>query len=90
MVTPPEPGPERGFPGSGSIYRIRVAGHLDLEWAGWLGNMEIEHLPDGTTRLSGQMPDQAALYGCLLKLRDAGISLISIQLENTQREEDSS
>lgn len=90
MAAPPESGPERGLPRSIDIYHIRVMGHLDLEWAGWLGNVEIEHLPDGTTRLIGQMPDQAALYGCLLKLRDAGVSLISIHLENSEREEDNS
>ncbi len=61
------------------VYQIQIEGHLDLAWAGWLELVEIEHLPDGSTRLIGQMPDQAALYGLLFKLRDLGASLISVQ-----------
>jgi hypothetical protein len=33
---------------------------------------------DGTTVLSGIIPDQAALYGVLQKLRDAGAPLVSV------------
>jgi hypothetical protein len=71
-----------------NTYHIRVMGHLDLGWADWLGNVEIEHVPDGTSLLVGHMPDQAALYGCLLKLRDGGMSLISIEPVHTRDEED--
>ena len=60
-------------------FQIQVEGHLDLAWTTHLQVTEIEHLPDGTSRLIGQMADQAALYGLLFKLRDLGISLIALE-----------
>jgi hypothetical protein len=34
--------------------------------------------PDGTTLVSGELPDQAALHGLLAAIRDLGLSLISV------------
>jgi hypothetical protein len=59
-------------------YEIRVRGHLPAGWSDWLGDLSLDHAPDGTTVLTGEVPDQAALYGVLLKLRDLGVELLSI------------
>jgi hypothetical protein len=59
-------------------YQIRIEGHLDDHWAEWLGGMIFAQFPDGTTTLTGQVVDQAALYGLLKKLDDMGLSLISV------------
>jgi hypothetical protein len=59
-------------------YCIRIQGHLASEWSEWFGGMMIECHPDGTTTLSGPIRDQAALHGMLLKVRDLGLSLISV------------
>jgi hypothetical protein len=59
-------------------YIIRVRGHLPAGWSDWLGDLNLEYAPDGTSILSGELPDQAALYGVLFKLRDLGIELLSI------------
>jgi hypothetical protein len=40
--------------------------------------MVVQCQPDGTTTLSGLVRDQAALHGLLLKVRDLGLSLISV------------
>jgi hypothetical protein len=40
--------------------------------------MTIQCQPDGTTILSGPVRDQAALQGLLLKVRDLGLALISV------------
>ncbi len=56
---------------------IILKGHLDSHWSEWLGDLSITHLPKHQTRLWGELPDQAALYGLLSKLRDLGIQLIS-------------
>jgi hypothetical protein len=40
--------------------------------------MIVQCQPDGTTTLSGPVRDQAALHGQLLKIRDLGLSLISV------------
>jgi len=59
-------------------YEIRIKGHLDTRWAAWFEGMSLTHAPDGTTSLSGMVADQAALHGLLQKLRDIGVSLISV------------
>lgn len=36
-------------------------------------------MPDNTTLLTGPLADQAALYGCLIKLRDGGVPLLGVE-----------
>lgn len=59
--------------------RIRINEHLDPSWQAWLGDLEIAHEVEGTTLLSGQLSDQAALYGVLLTIRRLGLSLLSLE-----------
>jgi len=60
------------------IYQITIKGHLNDSWSGWFGNMIITLNDSGDTFLTGPVPDQAALYGILKKVRDLGIPLISL------------
>ena len=60
------------------IYQIKIEGHLDNSWQEWFEGMNIRRLKDGNTLLSGEVVDQAGLYGLLKKIRNLGISLISI------------
>ncbi len=60
-------------------YRLRVEGHLDEHWAAWFDGLTLTHEDDGTTSLSGVVADQAALHGLLMKVRDLGITLISVE-----------
>ena len=59
-------------------YEIRMKGRLDSSWAEWLGGMSLTHASDGTTVLVAPVVDQAALHGVLQKLRDLGVTLISV------------
>ena len=59
-------------------YRIRVKGHLSEQWADWFTGLTLENLPDGHAVFSGQLPDQSALYGVLNRIRDIGLTLISV------------
>ena len=59
-------------------YEIRLKGRLDSSWADWLGGMSLTHASDGTTVVAGPVADQAALHGLLQKLRDMGVTLISV------------
>ena len=61
-------------------YIIRVKGHLDPFWQAWFENLSITHEEDGTTLLSGLIKDQAALYGVLIKMRDLGLTLLSLKV----------
>lgn len=48
-------------------YSLRVKEHLDQDWSGWLGSVEIIHVEDGMTVLHGSSLDQAALIACSSK-----------------------
>lgn len=60
-------------------YRISIRGHLHPRWSERFEDMEIILEPDGTTTLTGNIPDQAALYGFIIKLRDLGLTLLAIR-----------
>jgi len=59
-------------------YEIRVRGHLDARWAARLGVPDLLHENDGATALRGIVADQAALHGLLQRLRDLGLTLVSV------------
>ena len=59
------------------LYEIRVAGHLSESWTVRFEGVTMRHTPDGETVLSGRL-DQAALHGNLMKIRDLGVKLISV------------
>lgn len=60
-------------------YDIRLAGHLDEHWSSWFEPMVMSHGPDGTTTLSGDVADQSALHGLLSRIRDIGVTLLSVE-----------
>jgi hypothetical protein len=66
---------DRYEPGS---YEIRIKGHLDKRWAAWFEGLKITLEEDGNTLLTGSVVDQAALHGLLKKVRDLGMSLVSV------------
>jgi len=61
-------------------YEIRVEGRLDERWAGWLDGLTLTRCPgtEETSVLRGDVGDQAALHGLLARLRDLGLSLVSV------------
>ena len=59
------------------LYEIRVAGHLSANWAARFEGLSMRHEPEGETVLSGEL-DQAALHGVLVKIRNLGLNLISV------------
>ena len=59
-------------------YEIRVGGHLGTRWSTWFDGLTLSCEGDGTSVIRGFVVDQAALHGLLQKLRDLGITLISL------------
>ena len=61
------------------IYEIRVKGRLtgDL-WSQWFDGLIIMACDQGETVFCGTVPDQAALYGLLSRLRDLALPLLSV------------
>lgn len=60
------------------IYQIRVQGHLGRQWSDQFEELGITLEEDGTTLLTGPVVDQAALHGILRRIRDLGITLLSV------------
>ncbi len=60
------------------VYESRVQGHLDARWAEWFEGLTITLEENGSTLLSGPLADQAALHGILKKVRDLGLTLVSV------------
>ena len=60
------------------FYEIRIGGHLNAQWQDWFDGMSVTLETDGTTLISGLVPNQPALYGLLRKVRDLGLPLISV------------
>jgi hypothetical protein len=60
------------------IYQIRIKGQLNNQWTDWFDGLTIALEEDGDTLLTGPVLDQAAMYGLLKKVRDLGLSLVSV------------
>lgn len=57
------------------FYEILVKGQLDNHWGQWfegmtLSNVENDESGEVCTQISGQVADQSALHGLLIKIRD--------------------
>jgi len=64
--------------------RIRVQGELSPAW--WsevFVDLLLTAEPSGTTLISGDLPDQAALHGLLATIRDRGLSIVSVETAAT-------
>ena len=60
------------------VYQIRLKSHLGSDWTDWFQGLAITLEENGDTLITGPVIDQAALHGLLKKVRDLGISLISV------------
>ena len=63
-------------------YTIIVQGHLDLHWSDWFPGMDILPLPEGLTRFTGIVEDQAALHGMLNRIGDLRLPLLLVMRGN--------
>ncbi len=61
---------------------IHVTEQLDANWADWFEGFIITLDEKGDSILSGSIPDQAALYGIIAKLRDLGVTLSSVHIKD--------
>lgn len=77
-TTAPAASPAPPDPTAVEHYEIRVSGCLGSRWAAWFDGLTITNEDGGTTVISGPVVDQAALHGLLQKLRDLGITLLSL------------
>jgi hypothetical protein len=62
-----------------SFYEFRVEGHLTDGWSDWFEGLAVQDEPNGETKLSGELVDQAALFGVLNKIQALNLILISVK-----------
>ena len=60
---------------------ILIRGHIDVHWSEWLGGLQIIHVEEDKSLLTGTITDQAMLHGILTKLRDLDLKIISVNLQ---------
>jgi hypothetical protein len=65
-------------------YTIIVKGHLGQQWQAAFAGMTCAAQPNGTTVITGSLPDQAAVFGVLNLIERLGLILISMQSEEEQ------
>lgn len=58
-------------------YEIVVEDLLDDQWGHWIGGHGLTFV-DGQTVI-GPIPDESALHAVLVKIRDLGLSLVSVR-----------
>ena len=59
-------------------YQICLEGKLDERWLRWFEGLEVTSIADDQTIIRGEF-DQSALHGLLNRIRDLGVTLISVQ-----------
>jgi len=59
-------------------YQICLEGILDERWLRWFEGLEVTSSPDNQTTIRGEF-DQSALHGLFNRIRDLGVTLISVQ-----------
>jgi hypothetical protein len=60
-----------------ATYEIRIQDVLDEKWAAYFAPFAIS-VTENETLLTGTVHDQAELFGTLLKIRDLGLQLVSV------------
>jgi hypothetical protein len=63
-----------------ATYRLVIDGELDDRFAYLFNGMTLSQV-EGTTVLSGQVRDEAQLYGFIERIAELGLELLSVQRE---------
>jgi hypothetical protein len=66
------------------VYELHIEESLPAHWSAWFEGLAINRQPDGQTMLSGNLPDQAALYGVLNKIHALNLTLVSVSYSPTK------
>ena len=67
----------KSYSSRGKVYQIKVKGRLSNQWIDWFEGMTIT-FEGGVTSITGPVTDQAALHGLLIRVRDLGLPLLSV------------
>lgn len=60
---------------------IIVQDYIDKEWGELLCGLEVSHSRKNQSVLRGTLQDQAAVYGVIARMRDLGMAIASIRID---------
>jgi hypothetical protein len=64
-----------------SLYvKIVIQNYLNSDSSAWFEGLSLEEKDNGSTFISGEIPDQSALHGLLERIRDLNLQLVSVQV----------
>lgn len=64
------------------VYVIRIQGVVNVDWSDWFVDFSMRHADSGETVIQGTLPDQTALHGVLMKIRDLRLTLVEVKRVN--------
>jgi hypothetical protein len=64
---------------------VRVKGVIEPAWIDWFADLVVVSSSPDETVLAGDLPDLAALYGLLARLRDLRFDLRSVRCTEMDR-----
>jgi hypothetical protein len=65
---------------------IHIKGLVSHQWSEWFGGLAISYSDLDETILAGIVADQAALYGIIARLRDLGLELASMNIQEIKED----
>jgi hypothetical protein len=65
-------------------FEIKIEGHLCERRARNFESFQVTQLPNGKTLIAGEIKDQSELFGVLIRIRDMGISLLSLNYKPSE------
>lgn len=68
-----------------AIYRLCLQGRVSIDWSDWMTDSMVA-FEDDRTVVTGEVRDQAALFGLLSFVRDLGVPLVSVEFLPTRKE----
>jgi len=69
-------------PNQPNIYHIRIQEHLEEHWQEWFEGLTFTYDITGETVITGEVIDQAQLFGLLKRIRNLGLTLVSVTRAN--------
>jgi hypothetical protein len=60
------------------VFTLHLGAAMDAAWAEHLDGVEILSRADGSSMLTAYTPDQASLFGLVLRIRDLGVPLLGL------------
>lgn len=69
-----------------SYYEIIVETYIDEKRLREFKGLELTHLEDGRTLLSGSLKDQAELFSVISRIRDLNLTLVLIRKDHEEVE----